>query len=97
MISRNDILRDLLLIKHYYSRKKDLFQTDLVVSFLPIVSKYDTAISNCPNIKLVDLYKCVYQDNYTLSSVAVEWGICRRKVTELHNELLRYFSEVLNV
>ena len=95
MISRVQILDELEQVRYYYSRKRDLFNSNLVGIFLPIVSKYDNAISGCSNIKLIDLYKLVYQENNTLSSACIIMGMCRKRITSLHTELIHFFEVVL--
>ena len=94
--SRVEILNDLGNIRFYYSHKSNLDSCDLLSSFLPIVSLYDNLMRECQNLKLIDLYKSLYHDNNSLTSLSILWDYSTKHLSRLHNALINYIEKKLH-
>ncbi len=87
------VKRELRELKYYYSRKAnidELFKETGATEILSIVQRYNNYI-RAASARLYDLYGCLYLQNKTQESIAIELGYTQEYVRRIHRELMIYF------
>ena len=92
------VKRDLRELKYYYSRKSnmdELIKTTGTAEILSKVQKYNNYIL-AASAKMYDVYGCLYIQNKTQKSVAMELGYTQEYVRRVQKKLITYFSECID-
>ena len=97
MNSEGIVRRELKELRYYYSRKSnmdELFHETGETEVVSIAKRYNEYIKGA-TARLYDLYGCLYLQNKTQDSVAIELGYTQEYIRRLHNRLVAYFCECL--
>lgn len=95
MQSLDEIRKDLMEIRYYYSRKNAIDTAGLANTITEKVKRYNAAVKTAEP-RLFDLYVCLYVRNQTQSGTAVELGWSEVYVQKLHKKLVLFLQAQLN-
>ena len=90
-ITPDEIRKDLMEIRYYYSRKTAIDASGLPNRITEKVKRYNTA-RRIAEPRMFDLYVCLYLRNQTQAGTAVELGWSEVYVQKLHKKLVLFFK-----
>ena len=95
MLTVDEIRKDLLGIRYYYSRKSVFDNSGIANEITNTVKRYNEAVRTAEP-RLFDLYVCLYIKNQTQEGAASELCWSTVYVQRLHTRLVLFFQTRIN-
>ncbi len=95
MLTVDEIRKDLLDIRYYYTRKSVFDNSGIANQITEKVKRYNAAVRTAEP-RLFDLYVCLYIKNQTQEGAASELCWSTVYVQKLHTRLVLFFHAQLN-